>query len=92
MIFVTKADIHATIDRVLPPVLEPFEFLIGKWQTRTKNSLDFPLDFSTAIVGYEEILQFAIADVTMFGTPSVNFRLVSLKIISSINIYLWSNI
>jgi len=72
------ADNDAIIEPILPPVLEPFDFLIGKWQTKTRTQLDFPLDFSTALAGYEEILEFSITPVTMFGTPSIDFRLVLL--------------
>lgn len=62
-------------DKPLAPVLEPFAFLIGGWQLNYTAQWRHPIDFADDDNdGYEERLEFAVAEVPMFGTPSINYR------------------
>lgn len=59
----------------LPPVLEPFTFLIGGWRLNYTQRFRYPVDLPLDDVdGYDEYLEFAVAEVPMFGTPSINYR------------------
>lgn len=62
-----------------PPALEPFHFLLGNWVGRATTRDHFPLDFdsSTGSNGYSEEINFEVAEVPMFGTPSVNYSCIS---------------
>jgi hypothetical protein len=62
-------------DKPLPPVLEVFTNLIGQWYANSSRPLRHPVDFTMPdeAAGYDEFLSFAVAEVPMFGTPSINY-------------------
>uniref|UniRef100_A0A915JFS7 Uncharacterized protein n=1 Tax=Romanomermis culicivorax TaxID=13658 RepID=A0A915JFS7_ROMCU len=64
----------------LPPILEPLEFLIGKWLVNNTNRLRYPVDFPDATKHYYESLEFSIPNVAMFGTPSINYSAIAQSI------------
>ncbi|KRZ54719.1 Protein male abnormal 7 [Trichinella nativa] len=61
----------------LPPLLEPFQWILGKWEVQYGRDLAFPLNMVNAKYGYKEQLTVANQRVLMFGTPYLNFSTVT---------------
>lgn len=55
----------------LPPILEPLQILVGVWEAETGQPDRFPVKFAGG--GYKETIEFLVAEVPGFDTPSLNF-------------------
>jgi len=55
-----------------PPALEAFHYLIGVWDGTFYDRQKHPVDFD-GDGGYTETIRFDVAEVPMFGTPSINY-------------------
>uniref|UniRef100_A0A8R1TUN0 EGF-like domain-containing protein n=1 Tax=Onchocerca volvulus TaxID=6282 RepID=A0A8R1TUN0_ONCVO len=62
---------HILSNIPVPPILEPLQFLVGRWYSVASKGLRYPTDMY--LNSYEELLDVAPAEVPMFGTPSFNF-------------------
>jgi hypothetical protein len=63
-------------------VLEPFEFLVGKWTLNSTDHLRFPIDFvhvDNFPGGYIEELTFSVTEVPQFGPPSINMTAIAVN-------------
>uniref|UniRef100_A0A915LBX1 Uncharacterized protein n=1 Tax=Romanomermis culicivorax TaxID=13658 RepID=A0A915LBX1_ROMCU len=59
---------------VIPPYLEPLDFLVGKWTTNSTDSSSFPLGFeSKQVTNYYEEMELVPGDKLLFGQPSLNY-------------------
>ncbi|KHJ44276.1 EGF-like domain protein [Trichuris suis] len=70
-----------TLD-TLPPVLEPFLWIIGTWRVEYGRNLSFPVNLADSSRGYIEELTISNQRVLMFNMPYLNF---SVKTISRSN-------
>ncbi|VDK65320.1 unnamed protein product [Onchocerca ochengi] len=70
---------HILSNIPVPPILEPLQFLVGRWYSVASKGLRYPTDMY--LNSYEELLDVAPAEVPMFGTPSFNFTLRHLYLL-----------
>uniref|UniRef100_A0A5S6QRG0 EGF-like domain-containing protein n=1 Tax=Trichuris muris TaxID=70415 RepID=A0A5S6QRG0_TRIMR len=66
----------------LPPILEPFLWIIGTWRVEYGRNLSFPVNLAESNRGYVEELTISNQRVLMFNMPYLNF---SVKTISRSN-------
>uniref|UniRef100_A0A915ICV4 THAP4-like heme-binding beta-barrel domain-containing protein n=1 Tax=Romanomermis culicivorax TaxID=13658 RepID=A0A915ICV4_ROMCU len=80
--------VNSTIrtDMPLPPILEPFDFILGHWTTDSNNEERFPVKFDSATKGFNQTLSFLIANVTMFNTPLLNYSCEAANIADPLDI------
>ncbi|VBB25581.1 unnamed protein product [Acanthocheilonema viteae] len=65
----------------LAPVLLPLAWMIGVWKAEVNGTpwrtVDYVTDFEA--ISYTEILAVTVADVLMFGKPSINFTSIAIN-------------
>jgi len=62
----------------LAPVLEPLEFLVGKWTMDSSDNRHFPVNFQQGDA-YRQEFEFMTAAVPMFGIPCFNYTSTSIS-------------
>ncbi|KAM3719966.1 Protein male abnormal [Dirofilaria immitis] len=68
-------------NKPLAPVLLPLAWMIGIWKAEINGTRSRTIDYVTDFEGisYTEILAITVADVLMFGKPSINFTSIAIN-------------
>ncbi|VDK69678.1 unnamed protein product [Litomosoides sigmodontis] len=67
--------------RPLAPILLPLAWMIGIWKAEVNGTRSRTVDYVTDFEGisYTEILAVTVADVLVFGKPSINFTSIAIN-------------
>ncbi|VDO17320.1 unnamed protein product [Brugia timori] len=65
----------------LAPILLPLSWMIGIWKAEVNGTRSRTIDYVTDFEGisYTEILTITVADVLVFGKPSINFTSIAIN-------------
>ncbi|VDK28015.1 unnamed protein product [Gongylonema pulchrum] len=74
-------DFLVATSQPLAPILLPLAWMIGIWKADVNGTRSRSVDYVTDFEGiaYTEILTISVADVLMFGKPSINFTSIAIN-------------
>uniref|UniRef100_A0A0R3RU81 Reelin n=1 Tax=Elaeophora elaphi TaxID=1147741 RepID=A0A0R3RU81_9BILA len=77
----TYSNETVTTTKPLAPILLPLAWMIGIWKAEVNGTRSRTVDYVTDFEGiaYTEILAITVADVLVFGKPSINFTSIAIN-------------